>query len=67
MIMGIVKCVYFNGNVFKDKNIVIMYKIHVFDDFILYNDVIFILLYIILQSLKIYIINKRILVEVETV
>lgn len=50
MIMGIVKCVCFNGNVFKDKNIVIMYKIHVFDDFILYNDVISILLYYITKS-----------------
>lgn len=50
MIMGIVKCVFFNGNVFKDQNIVIMYKIHVFDDLILYNDVISILLYYITKS-----------------
>lgn len=49
-VYGNVKCVYFNGNVFKDKNIVIMYKIHVFDDFILYNDVISILLYYITKS-----------------
>lgn len=43
MFMGIMKCVYFNGNVFKDNFIVSI--INVFYDLILNNYVIFILSY----------------------